>query len=768
MSLAQQAMEAIARRLPDAPADPLIHGRVAVGQPLSRVDGPLKVAGAARFTADVALDGLAYASLVCSAIARGRITRIDDAAARATPGVIGLVTHETVMPLKPPPLYNDTSKGGAASRLPVMQDDSVRWNGQAVAVVVAESQEIADEAAALVRVEYESEPAALSFDALRSTATPPRDILGEPPEVRRGDAERALADAAVRVDATYRTPRHNHAAMELHATTAVWEGDDAVTVYDASQILREARFTLATTFGLKEEQVRMIAPFVGGAFGGKTVWSHTILCVAAAKMFARPVRLVLSREDMFRVVGGRAASEQRVALGARADGTLTALVHTGDTAVVRHNAFPEQFSFPARHLYASETLHVAQRTVALDIVANTAMRAPGESIGTFALESAMDELATASGIDPIALRARNEPTTDPTNDRPFSSRHLVEAYRRGAVRFGWHGRTPRPRAQRDGDWWVGQGVATAYYPYYRLPGGSARVRLTIDGRAVVQTAAHEMGMGTATAQAQHAADRLGLPVDRVTFEYGDTRLPIATQAGGSSQTASIAATIIAATAALVKELIALAGTESPLAGASPDDVVARDGGLYRIESASQGESYAAILARAGRESVEAESKAPPPLEMMQYSMHSYGAQFCEVRVHDVTGEVRVARWLGSFDVGRIVNPKTAASQFRGGIVMGIGMALTEEGVLDARTGRAVNASLAEYHVPVHRDIPEIDVLWNDIPDPHAPLGVHGIGEIGITGCAAAIANAIYHATGRRIRELPITLDRVLAAPVAVR
>jgi xanthine dehydrogenase YagR molybdenum-binding subunit len=450
-----------------------------------------------------------------------------------------------------------------------------------------------------------------------------------------------------------------------------------------------------------------------------------------------------------------------VALGAKADGTLAALIHTGIAGMTSHNNCPEQFTFPARHLYAAQSVLLAQEIVELDMVANTFMRAPGESIGTFALESAVDELAEKMDLDPVELRRRLEPEKDPTSGLPFSSRHLVEAYRRGAERFGWERRKTAPRSTREGDWLIGHGVATATYPYYRMPGGAASIRLTADGRAVVSMGSHEMGMGTATVQAQHAAERLGLPVEQVTFAYGDTVLPMGTLAGGSSQTASIVAAVTAASEVLFKELLKLAGNDSALAGLRLRDVEARDGGLFRRGEPSRGESYVSILARAGRAQIVCQAAASLPLEMVKYSMHSYGAQFCEVRVNDVTGEVRVSRWLGSFDTGRILNPKTAASQFRGGIIMGLGLALTEETLFDERTGRIMNPSLAEYHVPVHLDVPRIDVIWNDIPDPHSPLGLHGIGEIGITGVGAAVANAIYNATGRRLRELPMTLDKLL-------
>jgi len=489
-------------------------------------------------------------------------------------------------------------------------------------------------------------------------------------------------------------------------------------------------------------------------------WSHHILATAAARMLARPVRVMLTREDVFRIVGGRTLSRQRVALGARTDGTLTALIHTGTTAVTAHNSFPEQFSFPAKHLYAAETLLIDQTIVELDMVANTAMRAPGESIGTFALDSAIDELAHEMKLDPIELRRRIEPHKDPASGQAFSSRHLLAAYADGADRFGWKYRSLEPRSRREGEWWIGMGVGTATYPYYRMPGGAASIKLTRDGRAIVQMASHEMGMGTSTVQAQYAADLLGLPYDAVTFVYGDSRLPSGTLAGGSSQTASIIAAVDAAYAALVAELLKYATPGSPLAESRSSQLASMDGRLVRIDD-RRGESYAALLGRAGRD-IEAGADAPEATESERYSMHSYGAQFCEVRVNDVTGEARVARWLGSFDTGRVLNPKLARSQFRGGIVMGIGLALTEETYFDERSGRIMNPSLAEYHVPVHLDVPPIDVIWTGIPDPISPFGVHGIGEIGITGCGAAIANAVFNATGKRIRDLPITLDKILA------
>jgi xanthine dehydrogenase YagR molybdenum-binding subunit len=759
MSLLQKATGAVLRLMPEK-TDALIDSKRVVGQPVSRVDGPLKVTGKARFAAEVPFENLTYAALVYSDIARGSIASIDTSEAESAPGVLLVMTYKNAPRLKPPLLMVADAKGAAASNLPVMQDAAIRWNGEPVTCVVAETQEEADDAAALVRVTYAPEPARTSFAGAKAQAKAPDNILGEASKIVVGDAEAALAKARFRVDQTYSTPRYNHAAIELHAVTATWE-DGSLLVHDATQMLHLTRSTLAEVFGLKEDKVRVLSPFVGGGFGNKSVWSHHVLAAAASKMIDRPVRLVLTREGVFRATGGRTLTEQRVALGAKNDGTLAALIHTGVAGMTDHNYCPEQFTFPARHLYAAETFLISQEIAPLDMVANTWMRAPGESIGTFALECALDELAGTMNVDPIEFRRRIEPGKDPTSGLPFSSRNLVEAYRRGAERFGWDRRSPTPRQQRDGEWLIGHGVATGTYPYYRMPGGAASITLTADGRAIVRMAAHEMGMGTATVQAQHAAERLGLPLERVAFEYGDTSLPSGTMAGGSSQSASIIAAVTAASEELVKQVLKLAGNDSPLAGLKPNQVEARDCGVCRRDDPAQCETYVSILQRAGKNEFTCEASAPMPLEMMKYSMHSYCAQFCEVRVNEVTGETRVARWLGAFDTGRILNAKTAASQFRGGIIMGIGLALTEETLFDERSGRIMNPSLAEYHVPVHLDVPPIDIIWNDIPDPHSPLGVRGIGEIGITGCGAAVANAVYNATGIRVRDLPITLDKLL-------
>ncbi|MGW4801877.1 xanthine dehydrogenase family protein molybdopterin-binding subunit, partial [Nonomuraea sp. NPDC004297] len=474
-----------------------------------------------------------------------------------------------------------------------------------------------------------------------------------------------------------------------------------------------------------------------------------------------PVRIALSREGVHRVVGGRALTEQRVAIGADGDGRFTALIHTGTNATTRHNAQPEPFMLPAMSHYAAGSFKLDLQLAYLDMAANSSMRSPGGAVGNFALECAVDELAVALAMDPVELRVRNEPEQDPTDGRPFSARHVVQAWRTGAERFGWSGRNPVPGAVREGEWLVGMGCATASHPYVRRPGGAARITLTADGRVRVEIAAHDMGMGTATAQIPVIAERLGVAPEQVTFGYGDSTMPGLVMAAGSAQTAVIGAAVVAAQHALVAGLLKLCGDGSPLAGLTAEEIGAWNGGLAGLDEPERHESYAAILARAGRDEITVEASGPPPLEMMTWSMHSFGAMFCEVRVNAVTGETRVSRFLGSMDCGRVLNERTAASQIRGGIIMGLGLALMEETRFDERTGRVMNAGLAEYHVPVHLDVPEIDVIWTGVPDPRAPMGARGIGEIGITGTGAAVANAIFNATGRRVRDLPITLDKLL-------
>lgn len=764
MSVMENIVETVAKHMPDAAPDPLIHHDGFLGKPLHRVEGELKVKGEARFTAEFDFPDLLHAVLVCSTIARGRIETIDTARAKSLPGVVEVLTYKNMPNLKAPPLVDikELKKGMAASDLPIMQDAKILWDGQPVAIVIAETLEQAEHAASLVDVEYRSETPVVSFQGMKPQAVLPSDVMGQPAVVKIGNFAKGMQQAEVRVDNVYRTPRYNHNALEPHASLAYWKEDGSLVVFDSSQSVNTVGHTLATIFRKKASDIQVLSAYVGGGFGGKGgLWSHTPLCAAAAKVVNRPVKLPLSREDVYRIVGGRTIAEQRIAIGATREGKFTALLHCGLTATTTHGRYAEQCTFPTRHMYAAPNIFIEQKIVNLDTVANTWMRAPGESIGTYALECAIDELAYQLRMCPIELRRCNEPETDPVQGVPYSSRQIVEAYRRGAEQFGWSSRKAEPRSKRDGKWLIGQGVATAYYPFFRFP-AAVRLRLFADGRALVQVPAADMGMGTATVQIQHAADRLGLPLENITFQYGDSNLPdTAVMAGGSNQTATIFAAVHAAVDHLRKELLNLAHHQqnSALAGAKYEDLKTRNAGIYT--DAGAGETYQNILTRAGMDSIDVEAQSGPPLELMKYSMASYAAQFCEVRVHEDTGETRVSRWLCVLDCGRVVNPRTATSQLRGGIIMGIGMALTEETLFDERRGRIMNPSLSEYHVPVNRDVPNIEVQFLNIPDEHAPYGARGIGEIGITGTAAAIANAVFNATGKRIRDLPITLDKLL-------
>ena len=747
--------------LPGGTPDPLIQKRVTLGTQQSRVDGPDKVQGIARFAAEVPMDGLVYAACVHSTIARGKIIELDLAAAEAAAGVVLVMTHRNAPKLAlPPPIGMTNLKAAGNNILPIMQDADIRWNGQTVALVLAETQEQANHAASLIKVRYEKAAARTRFEDAKADATTPDSLMIERNRLKRGDTDAAFQKAAGSVDAVYRTPWHNHNPIEPNAATIAWQGDRLI-VHDATQMLNGTAGSLAKVFGIKDTQVFVSSPFVGGAFGGKALWDHQILGAAASKLAGRPVRIALSRASMHRLIGGRSQTEQRVALAADATGKLTALLHHGYSVKPPHSVCDEAFTLSGRSLYAAESYDVVQQTLDLDMLANTFMRAPGEAVGTYAIESAMDELAYELGIDPIALRLRNISHSDPVSGAPHSQSDLRLAYDLGALRFGWDRRAATPRAQQDGEWLIGMGCATGSFPYVRMPGMSAQITIDANGYATVSSAAHEMGMGTATVQRQHAADRLGLPLDCVTVRIGDTSLPFGSFAGGSSQTASLGAAINAASVKLAADLLRLAGNDTPLAGLRANEIEFANHGLRKIGEPSRYESFASILERAARSEISATGESGAPLELLKFSMHSRSAIFCELRVSEVTGEVRVTRLVGAFDCGRILNPKTAMSQFRGGMIMGLGMALTEETLLDQRSGRIMSASMTDYHVPVHLDVAEIDVLWTDIPDPRTPMGARGIGEIGIAGVAAAIANAVFNATGKRFRELPLTPDKLL-------
>ena len=732
-----------------------------LGAPLDRVDGPLKVCGQAHYTGDLALPRMAHAVLVTSTVASGRIAQIDARAAERAPGVVAVITHTNAMRL--PQDGKAAVKPPEGRVLSLLQDDQVAYSNQPIAVVVAETIEQANGAAALVRVTVERAPAKLDFEAARSDAYAPDAINGAPPDTRRGDVEAGLAAAAHRVELAYTTPFQHHNPMEPHATLASWDGEK-LSVEDSTQYVAGVRRTLARTFGISPDLVHVRSSFVGGAFGGKgSAWSHVVLAAMASRQLGRPVRLVMQRPQLFGPVGGRPRTAQTIRMGTDAEGHLAALEHQSTSTTSAIEDWVESCAVVTRMLYASPAVATSHRLVRLNVGTPTFQRAPGESTGMFALESAMDEMAAAAGLDPIEFRLRNDARRDEQKNLPYSSKALAECYRLGAERIGWSRRRATPGTLRDGHWLVGLGCASATRPAKRSP-CAARVRITPDGRALVSASTSEIGCGNYTVMAQVAADALGLAVDRVRFELGDTRLPEAPISAGSMTMESVGSAIDAACAEARRQLtaLAIADPDSPLHGAAADDIVVEDGWLRARGGAGRRDNVAVLLTRVGGAPLVADGNSKPGDEDKQFSMNSFGAVFAEVHVDRDLGIVRVPRIVGRFGAGRIINAKTAHSQLLGGVVWGLGMALTEESVLDPRSGRFVNANLAEYHVMVNADIADIDVAFVDEVDPHVnSLGAKGLGEVSMTGVTGAVANAIHNATGKRIRDLPITLDKLL-------
>jgi xanthine dehydrogenase YagR molybdenum-binding subunit len=726
-----------------------------------------RVAGKAPYTADHAVPGVTHAALVKSTVARGRIQSLDTAAAEKSPGVLAVLTHENVPKLYKPTIDFMAGSSAGESLLPLAGEE-IHYAGQTVAMVVARTLEQARHAAGLVRATYEARPAVVTLEAGLPQADEPARGFGPLQIVRGADPHKGvgplLDQAPVRIAATYETPIEHHSPMEPAATTAVWQGD-RLTVYDTTQWMMSTRNIVADALGIPKERVTALCPFVGGGFGCKgTTWMHTVLVAAAARAVGHPVKLALTREQMFDSVGHRPRLLQEMSLGCDADGKLLALRHLSTLHTSKVGFFLEEAGARSSAMfYAVPALEVRHKVARLDLPAPIWMRAPGETPGMYALECAMDELAWAAGLDPVELRLRNHSDVDPDGGLAYSSKHLEECYARGAEAFGWARRAKQPASWRDGDWWVGQGMASATYPAMRFP-ASARVRLLADGTAHVSSATHDLGTGMYTILTQVTADALGLPIGKVHAEIGDSSLPPAPVSGGSMSTASVMPAAQAAAKAALRKLaeIAVADGASPLHRLDADALEAADGALHAKGDPGKADPFADILQRHGGAAVEATETSKPGDEGKRHAFSSWGAQFAEVRVHDLTGEVRVSRFVSAIDVGRVLNAKTARSQVIGGVVMGIGMALMEESLLDARTGRFTTANFADYRIPVHADIPPIEVHFVGEPDlAFNALGARGVGEIGITGVAAAIANAVYHATGKRIRDLPITPDKLL-------
>ncbi len=696
------------------------HAQPVIGRPLDRVDGPEKVTSAATYAFEYQLDGAIYAYPVQSTIAKGRIVSVDAGAARALPGVVAVLWHENAPRLEP--IDN--------SELAVLQSDTVAYYGQIIAAVVAETLEIARHAASLVAVGYDEHPHDVKLRADDPDLYKPDSVMaGYETDTADGDVEAALTKAATSIDHTYTTPHYHNNPLEPHATVAVWDGD-AVTLYDSNQGSQRIQGDVARLFGISGDRVHIISPYVGGGFGSKAfTHPHIVLTALAARVVGPgvPVKLALTRQQMFALVGYRTPTIQRLRLGAGNDGRLTAIAHDVVEQTATIQEFAEQTAVATRMMYSAPNRRTTHRLAPLDMPVPTIMRAPGECPGMFALESSMDEMAIACGLDPIEFRIRNEPDVDPESGHPFSSRGLVACLEEGARRFDWEQRDPQPGLRRQGRWLVGSGVAASTYPARRRP-STAIAKLDRTGCYRILIDARDIGTGAWTVLTQIAADALEVQPEWVELQIGDSALPAATGAGGSMGTASWGAAIVKAARALRTLLH------------EHDGVIPAEG-------------------------LEARGEAGENPEAERYAMHAFGAQFAEAHVNLDTGEVRIPRLLGVFAAGRIMNAKLARSQFLGGMTMGLSMALHEESVLDERFGDFANHDFAEYLIATNADVGTVDVAWIDEDDPHLnPMGAKGIGEIGIVGTAAAVANAVYHATGVRIRDLPITLDKLLTDP----
>ena len=739
-----------------------------IGKPQDRVDGRLKVTGRAIYSGDRLMENLAYGYLLTSTVAKGSIRSMDTSVAEGSPGVAAVYT-----PFNPLKLYHglEPSEGAMSGEiLPPLQDRKILNYGQIVGLVVADSFEQARDAAALVKTQYEVADPVASWEKGMEFSFPPESVGGEKATTKFlaesvGSIDDAVKSSPVIVDVTYREPIYHHNPMEPHATTAVWQGD-RLTIYDATQGVIAHRLDVAAVLGIDEDMVRVLCPFVGGAFGCKgSMWMFSPLTAAAARALQRPVKTILTREQMFTLVGHRPALIQQLILGANPDGTLQAVKHDVRSTVSFSKVFVEAAAHrTSRLLYKSPNIEVSQTLVPWDVGGPTFMRAPGCAPGMFALECAMDELAVKLDIDPVELRVKNDADLYPGRNVPWSSRHLVECFQLGAEKFGWSKRNSEPGVVHDSDWQIGMGMASALYPAHRNK-ASVKVRLQADGRAQVSSATQDLGTGTWTVLAIVGADSLELPIERIRTELGDSALPPAPTSGGSTSVSSVTPAIQKAAESAKKKLIQLAVKDrrSPFFGAKIEEIAYRNGELV---GGGKSVDFGSALSAIGRGSVEAVEMAAAGEEEEKYAFHSFGAQFCELKVNRWTGEVRLLRITSVMDIGAVINEKAARSQIIGGIVFGIGMALLEGSHLEEKTGRYANANFADYLVATNADVPYIDVHFIVKPDMiFNSLGARGIGEIGVTGMPAAIANAVYNATGRRVREFPILPEKLLPAGI---
>jgi xanthine dehydrogenase YagR molybdenum-binding subunit len=727
-----------------------------IGTATSRVDGRDKVTGAAKYAGEFEAPNLAFASVVTSTIAKGRIARIDISEAMKVDGVIAVLTHQNrpAMADNDEAYKDDVAPDGSPFR--PLYDKRILFSGQPIALVLAEASETARFAASLVHIDYDEVPHVTDVHRARDHAFA-LDVPAKP----RGDAAKAFAAADVRHDAEYYVPIEHHNPMELFASTVRWDGGGKLTVYDKTQGVQNVQRYICGIFGLKPEEVRVLSPFVGGAFGsGLRPQYQVVLAVLAARALQRSVRVVLTRQQMYGL-GYRPAMIQRIKLGAKADGTLDAIAHHAISVTSQFEDFHRNETTWSGLLYSSATAAYVHELARLDLATSCDMRGPSATTGVHALESAMDELAVALKLDPLELRLRCYSDRDQNSGLPYSSKNLRECYRQGAEAFGWYKRNPAPRATRDGGELVGWGMATGVWEALQVP-ITVRITLSANGLAEVSCATSDIGTGTYTIMAQVAADVLGLPLDSIDIRLGDSTLPQSPVEGGSWIAASVSNGIVTTGDAIREELLRLAQNmpESPLAGAQPGDVTLTGGMIVSKKDARRGVSMSDALRHGGVDRIAQEKTATFPNDGA-HAHNTHSAIFAEVKVDEQLGVIRVTRIVSAVAAGRILNPKTAHSQVMGGVVWGIGVALLEETLIDHHFGRIMNANIAEYHVPVNADVHDIEVIFIDEQDDIVnPLGIKGLGEIGIVGVSAAIANALYHATGKRVRDLPITLDKL--------
>jgi xanthine dehydrogenase YagR molybdenum-binding subunit len=738
-----------------------------IGRDVPRVDGAEKVTGSARYSGEITLPGLAYAEIVGSGVASGRITAINTMAAERANGVVAVLTHRDMPRINQVPLVPSLVGGPAPGEtfFP-MQDDVIHYAGQPVAIVVAGTLEQAQSAAALIGVDYAETASITTIAQGRDQAYEPKMIFGGlmPARMARGDAEAGLKAAGIRVKAEFRFAANHHNALESLTTMASWDGDE-LTLHDSCQGIKAVQLTVAALLGMPMSKVRVLTSFIGGSFGSKAmVWPHVTLTAIAARHVRRPVRFTAPRGQMFTSCGHREEQELRIELGASRDGKLTAIKHHKISVTSPFDDWAEPTFGAASEMYASPAYEGVLQLVHGNTMTPTFTRAPGEAVGVFTLECAMDELASELGIDPVELRLRNLAEAQPGTGNPWSSYGLPECLRRGAARIGWAGRNPRPRSERDGNWLIGTGMAAAAYPvaFFMRP-QRARAHLYADGSAIVQTSTQEFGTGMATALTQVAADALGVGLRDVRVESGDTTLPASGSPVGSNGAMMVSSAVHNACITVRDQLIGMAvnDPQSPLHGADPASVTAADGQLTLDSGA--GEAHADLMQRQHMMDADAIGTwTPPPIDT-PHGLLTFGAQFARVAVDAELGIIRVRQLVGAFAPGRVINPRTARSQLMGGMLWGMGQALLEGNQMDTRTGRWAKASLGDYLVPVNADAPDVDVELIEVDDQVAgPLGVKGVGEVGQVGAAAAIANAVYHATGYRARELPITIEQLLS------